>query len=232
MTNESKLLTQVNDLGLTIHELLRYGYGGFLAYLVAAIAWPERTNNVIDALGTTISVITAFAIGGVLYIGYRPIVGEILNVIHELVHSLFNRKDFGFTCRTSLLVKRHSVAFFQAPEAFRSIRDSDAFDERRRKRFHKQHSEFHALHITFLVLSIGGVILWATPAAEANLSPRILLGLGFFALISGRVGEILLCRQECKCLLEIDQETIRKILEQGEFVRQAANKGDTTAKID
>ena len=58
--NERRWFT---DLGFRVHELLRYGYGGFLAYLLAAIAWPARAKEIVDALGASLSVLTAFALG-------------------------------------------------------------------------------------------------------------------------------------------------------------------------
>lgn len=228
MADENKLLSKVTDIRLTIHDILRYAYGGFLAYLVAAIVWPVGTKNVIEILGTTISVLTAYALGGAIYIGYRPIIGEIFNHLHEWVHGWFNKKfiknGYGYTCRTLLLTNRYGVSFIQAPEAFRTIRDCNKFDQKRQERYHKQHSELHALNVTSVVLIFSAVMVWAKPVAEPKLSPWVLLVLGIFALISSFVGEILLCRQECKCVLEINSKDIERILEQGEFIKKKDNK--------
>ena len=67
MSDAGKPLGWASDLGLTIHEVLRYAYGGLLAYLVAAIVSPTSTKDVVESLGTTLSVLTAFALGAAIY---------------------------------------------------------------------------------------------------------------------------------------------------------------------
>ncbi len=91
MADKGTPLSWLNEFGFTIHEVLRYGYGGLLAYLVAALVDPVGTTKVVEAIGATISVLLAFALGGAIYVVYRPLVGESLYLLHECIHWLLNR---------------------------------------------------------------------------------------------------------------------------------------------
>jgi len=56
MADKDKALARLTEFGVTIHEVLRYGYGGLLAYLVAALVAPSSTKTVVESLGTTIRI--------------------------------------------------------------------------------------------------------------------------------------------------------------------------------
>lgn len=62
--NAAKIL---NALGVTIHEMLRYGYGGLLSLLLAAWHEPEHTERAVKAWGVFITTIAALAVGAALY---------------------------------------------------------------------------------------------------------------------------------------------------------------------
>jgi uncharacterized membrane protein YqjE len=205
-------------LGLSIHEVFRYGYGGLLAYLVAVLVNPVDTKMVLTTLGTTISILLAFALGGVIYVGHRQIIGELLYLLHEWFHIKLNRPGRGCTCRSAYFVKRWHLSISLATEAFRTVRDSQEYDQNKQRRFHLQHSELHMLYVTFFVLSVGAFILWIRNPTDALISPAVLIIVALLALVSGFVGNILLCRQECKVLLLIPEQTIRELLVRAEFI--------------
>jgi len=223
---KNKLIPSWNDLSLTIHDLLRYLYGGLLVYAIAGLGWPDYTNGFIEALGVTISVLIAFVLGGVIYTAYRPIIGEIFYFIHLLLHGIFNirllRSNYGCTCRTIWLIRYKKVFFLQALDAYRSIRDSEAFNEKRQNRFHKQHSELHTLCITFTVMLTTSFLLKFNLLEQeptGKLSISVLFIIGIIAFVFAIAGDILLCRQECKCMLEVSKDDIDKILKNGEFIK-------------
>ena len=86
MADKNNALSLPDSLQVTVHEVLRYGYSGLLASLVAALVAPASMRTMLESLGTTLSVIVAFAVGSAIYIGHRPIVGELLYLLHEYVH--------------------------------------------------------------------------------------------------------------------------------------------------
>lgn len=223
MAEADKTLDRLAGLGVTVHEILRYAYGGLLTFLVAALTAPASTKTVVEALGTTMTVMLAFSLGGTIYVGHRPILGKLLYLLHERVHMWFSMRSVGFTCRGDYFVREHHLSSIMATEAFRTVRDSAAFDQIKQRRFYLQHSELHTLYVTFVVLIVGSSVLWARPSAEALVTPSALLVVAGFALVSRFVGNILLCRQECKTLLLIPKETVRELLLTAQFVRPDNN---------
>jgi hypothetical protein len=210
------------DLGVTIHEVLRYGFGGLLAYAVAALSAPTETKAALETLGTTISVILAFALGGAIYVANRYTVGELLNLGHEWLHIKLSRRRAGCTCRSAYFIDgwpKAKLSISLAAEAFRTVRDSKEFDQVRQRRFHLQHSELHTLYIAFVVLAVGACVLWYKKPAGALVSPGVMLSVALFFLVSGFIGDILVCRQECKVLLQVDRADVARILAKAGFIK-------------
>ncbi|MGB2697166.1 MAG: hypothetical protein WBD28_04810 [Candidatus Zixiibacteriota bacterium] len=222
MEDKDRILSWLNTLNLTIHELLRYGYGGLLAYLVAYLIEPYGTKKFIVTLGPSMNIILAFALGGAIYVVHRPIIGELLYLLHELVHIQLSRcsrkRGRGCTCRTDYFKYQFNLSISSATEAFRTVRDSEFYNQIRQSRFHRQHSELHMLYVTFFVLTIGAIVLLIEQPPNRIVTPLVLTIVALFALLSGFVGNILLCRQECKTLLLIPEETIRELLTTTEFI--------------
>ncbi|MFH2052337.1 MAG: hypothetical protein ABIK96_07685 [bacterium] len=221
MTDKDKALGWLTDFGVTIHEILRYGYGGLLAFLVAALVEPANTKTVVDSLGTTISVLLAFAAGGAIYAGHRPVIGELLYLLHEKVHVCLSRNASGYTCRSAYFVNKWNLSLPLATEAFRTVRDDAAFDQTKQRRFYLQHSELHMLYVTFFVLALGACIMFIRDPVGALVSGWTLLVVALFALVSGFVGNILLCRQECKTMLLVPEDIIRELLMKAQFLAPA-----------
>jgi hypothetical protein len=74
------------------------------------------------------------------------------------------------------------------------------------------------LYVTFVVLFVGACVVWVRAPSEALVSGTLLFIIAIFALLSGFVGNILVCRQECKVILLIPNEVIRELLIKAEFI--------------
>jgi len=230
MPENGKKLEWPESLGVTIHEVLRYGFGGLLLYGVAAVSAPAETKAALESLGTVISVSLAFALGAAIYAAYRPILGELLAYIREWIHMhvWLKRENASANCRSAYFIDEWEDAHFKIPaaaEAFRTVRDSKAFDQEKQKRFYLQHSELVMPYIAFFVLTIGSLILWYKGPGGALVSPVLMFAVGFFFLVCGFVGDILLCRQECKVLWQIEKKDITEILTKTKFLDPNEGEG-------
>ncbi len=224
------------DLEITIHQILRYGYSGFLSYFVVAIIYPEITKQILlDTLGFPISTILAFMLGATIYTIHRPLIGEPLYFIHEVIHwylyliikICYKKRDpgkhYGYTCRTAYFIEKHGLSICLASEAFRSVRDSEKYNKEMQKRFHLQNSELHLLYITLFITIIGAFTIFLGKPCSALVSHNPLFLISGALLLAGITGRILLCRQECKAMLQIDEVTIKNILEQQDFIKSQQN---------
>jgi hypothetical protein len=223
MAEDDKKLGWLADLGVTIHEVLRYGFGGLLVYAVAALCAPKETKTALETLGTIISVILAFALGAAIYAASRYTVGELLNCVRERLHVAFSRwRGRGCICRTAYFLDgwpKAKLTMWDAMEAFRTVRDGKEFDQAKQRRFHLQHSELHMLYIAFVVLISGALVLWFTKPTGALVSPSAMAIVALLCLLSGLMGDILVCQQECKALLQVDRTDVAKILVKAEFIK-------------
>ena len=231
MVDTEKALDLLKELGVTINEVFRYAYGGLLAYLVAERLAPNEIEDMVERLGTPLSVLTAFGLGCVIYIGYRPVIGEALYWLQDWLHRLSNcmGKTNGYTCHRAYLMTRFGLSRCMATEAFRILRDGGLLNQERQRRFHLQHSEMHMLYVTFFVLSVGVLAIWCLDLPNKRISWEILLMIALFALVSALRGDMLLCRQECRALLLHTDPEIRKLLVDACFI-EAHNKAGEAAQ--
>ena len=83
------------ELGITINQIFRYGYGGFLVFLATAVVSPDLTERVVRSLGGggIFLTIVAFATGGIVYVFYRPFVN---NLMIDGMHRGLHRRLEGF----------------------------------------------------------------------------------------------------------------------------------------
>jgi len=219
----------INYLRVTVNDLLRYGYGGLVALLVADIIIPKETREVIAALGSVLGSLVALAVGAAVYSFYRPVLGEL--VIYPLVGLIHRHllQKLGY-CKLSFLEERYGVPRRHRVNAYRLIRDSTLFSESMRSRFLRQHSEIHLLYITFTVLGIGAAILWiqilANDSCKSN-HALILSIIAFVSWVSGVVGDILICGQECVYLMSLNQDDVRSLLGSAELRQNASEEGAT-----
>ena len=209
------------DLGLSIHELLRYGYGGLLVFLVGGLVDPQGTRTVVQTLTSPLSIVVALALGCAIYAAYRPI-AELLFWGLEGIHSRLSdggKRDAGFTCCSDYFKTKWNVQLRLGREAFRVVRASNEFKERQ-KQFYLQHSELHTVFITAFILFIASASVGIIQHPGALVSAWTLFGVAVIALICGSVGDCLLCRQECKTMLMMmDPEAIEAILRRTGFIK-------------
>jgi len=214
-------IKDIKKLGISIHEILRYIYGGLLSFLLFAIVKPDETKKVVEALGNTLTIFIAFAIGAAIYSIHRPCIGELLYLLHEWIHH-FRQKEGFFTCRIHYLKKTFGIKSISlSTEAYRTIRDSKLYNEFREQQnsFHLQHSELHVVYITFVLVFFAWLFSILDPETKPLVSNTILFVVSIFCLVSGIVGNILLCRRECKVLLQVNQEEIKALLEKTQFIK-------------
>jgi hypothetical protein len=208
-------------LGIGIHELLRYGYAGLLAFAVAGITFPEWMTARIEQLGSVVTPLVAIVLGAAIYTVYRHSVGEL--AIHALVKWVHKKCDSRRepsqpTCKYRYLEIEYRVDSGDSLDAFRLIRDADAGGSTRWSSFFREHSEVHILYLTFFEL-----LFIATPFALAvhrwGLSASFLVASLFFIAI-GLYADIRLNKRETAFLRRIEREEgerIRSLLEAAKY---------------
>lgn len=213
-----------SDLGLTIHEILRYGYGGFLAFLVAAIISPAETKKVSEALGTAASIAVALAAGVAFYMFGRTLLGWLMEIIHDTLHRVFFeprllaltkvKNACDCTSRRHYLERKFTISWWDSLNAFRVLRDSKYFDQIKGKNFYRQHSEVYILYLTsYIFLAAAILSSWFKPQATYPVNIVALFGsIAVVALIGGLLSDILLSKQECAYIKTLDQDAIKDLL--------------------
>ncbi len=214
----------LGKLEFSIHEALRYLYGGLVCLLVAVVVDSSFVKEVRDALGPMLCLIAALALGVAVYTLYRPIVGEGIFRIQEWLHSRSRFHKTGCTCRTRALMDVFGVkTLANAGRAFRVVRDSKYVNQALQRRYYLPHSELHAVFITAIATAVGSLVLWSRHDATTNdvATKAILLGsFSAFALLTGVIGNMQLCTQECKTILQADKDAVRALLEQTECIEK------------
>jgi hypothetical protein len=208
-----KIAMTTSDLGLTIRELLRYGYGGALALLMAVIIIPDETESMVDALGATLSALVALAVGASIYALYRPIIGQVFfyGLAENIHRKLSRRRKAGYACRSHFLEDRFKVNPSDSLNAYRLIRNSELHDREIRNSFHIQHSEISILQVTFVVLlsfGLPGFVRYLTLGSEHFMLPLLL---NLFGLLAGTLavcGDIQICSYECAYLMTLDEQAV------------------------
>lgn len=194
-------------LGFTLHELLRYGYGGLLALVLAGWYDPDHTKTTIDALGVVITTLAAFAGGAALYVASRHTVGPATVVISESLYGLLLHRGWADTrTRYHFFRERFGMGVLKAEDAWRAVWRRSLWSPERQHTFYRQHSEIHALYVTSLVFLLCGfwnawAVLW-----------------GLLVAIVGGFADVMVSRQECLVLHE-HQSEIREILIQSGLIR-------------
>jgi|WetSurMetagenome_2_1015567.scaffolds.fasta_scaffold87325_2 hypothetical protein len=157
------------ELGLTVNQIIRYGYGGLLLFLVSAIIDPCITSKITQSLGAPLSIFIGYALGGVIYVFYRSFLGEhviwpLTDLIHEYLDSIlwvknrgnFGREYIGTTCKRIHVEKEYKIDPYNSLEAYRLIRNN--FSETFQKgAIEIQNSEIHLLYISFIILLPAGI---------------------------------------------------------------------------
>lgn len=165
-----------------------------------------------DSLGGVLSVFAVIAIGFVIFIFYRYIIGEyIIFPIQHIIHYLFDiilKRTKEKTTSSINLLKHLEVPNGIRRDAYTSIRDA-FIDDKTRARWDLIHGEIHALYITsiiflgisvFLKLNINGnnIWLWAL--------------IGIIVLISAIIADTHQHMVETRMIKALNREDLKKFL--------------------
>lgn len=213
----------MKDLGLTVNQILRYGFGGILLFLLAAIIEPYKTWQLVDILGEVFFPFIALAIGILIYVFYRPILGRwILWPFFDLIHGWFEsmwgyKKNQANThnCKRKYLINKFKVAPARnAIDAYRLIRDNK-FDKEVAESFQTQHSEIHLLYITFIVIILAAPYIYFV---KGNINWAIFsCVMAIACLTMGMVSDIQLCRVECAYMKTLSDEEVTNLLKRAGY---------------
>lgn len=223
----------LQDFKVTIREFLRYGYSGFIAFLVCALIWPKSVEF-LRSLGNGWTPVAILLLGVGIYAFHRAVGNYlILDPLAQRVHRTMapmygydrNAKT-GYTCVRHMLEESFSVSESNSLNAYRIIRDSPLFEERLREQYHMHNSEIHTLHVTFTVLTAALLILILQQffLGWDRLLPTALLFFSDMAvLVAGILASIDVCRQQCAHLLTLDPTSVRNLLVKARFTKESQN---------
>lgn len=222
----------MEKIGITIRELLRYGYGGFILYAFSTLACPVEVSGILKALdlggaitNPVLAPLGAILVGAGFYAVHRALLNDvILEPVEYWIHRAMQlirrspaQEAVGHDCVRQHLEERTGVARRNSRDAFRVIRDSDLFAPHVRDRFHMQNSEVHLLFLTATAALLA--LLLRRSAEQCHtwrdaVYPQSLFlwaALIFFAV--GLMATIRLCRQECAYLRGLDPRRIKERLQ-------------------
>lgn len=223
----------MEKIGITIRELLRYGYGGFMLYAFSTLACPVEVSGILKVLdlGPVVTNPVLAALGGILvgagfYAVHRALLNDpILDPLEYWIHRGIERmrtssaRDaVGRDCVRHHLEERIGVARRNSRDAFRVIRDSDLFAPHVRDRFHIQNTEIHLLFLTataaLLALFLRGVSEQCYTWRDAVYPRSLFLWAAVIFFLAGLIATIRLCRQECAYLRALDSRRMRERLQE------------------
>ena len=147
----------MKDFGLSVNQVIRYGFGGLLLFLLMAIIEPAWTWEKVQILGPVFVPFIALGIGLLIYVFYRPILGySILWPLYDEIHRRLEHiwgyrreKPNTHNCKKMYLIDKYNVLPGNAIDAYRIIRnDKHIFNKAIADNFLTQHSEIHLLYIT------------------------------------------------------------------------------------
>lgn len=230
---------EIQGLGLTLRELLRYGYTGLLCLFLSSLIKPDETGQVVEALGNVLAPLVTIAIGAGIYAFHRTIFNDHLleplaNWIHRQREPKWGFdpvKKVGYNCAYHLLIDKFHVARQNSINAYRVVRDSNLFEGHVRHRFHVQNSEIHILYLTFTV-SLGATLFLVFEQLLSGWWSRVCLTvtLGVVSVISMMIGllaNVAICRQQCAYLLTRDQAQIGELLKSSQLsITKPTSDGD------
>jgi hypothetical protein len=151
MSNESDMYTK---LGLNAERFAGYLYSGICFSVVMTLVLPTKVASFVDSIGGVLSLFSVVAIGFVIFIFYRYLIGEfIIFPLQHLIHHLFDKilgKSSEKTTSSIYFLKYLGVAKGIRRDAYTSIRDA-FINDKIRARWDLIHGEIHALYITSII---------------------------------------------------------------------------------
>lgn len=160
------------------NRIIKYGYGGMLFALLAAIIDPTHTKTVVSSLGPLLAPLSVFSVGIAIYIVHRYVIGEFLFRLTHIIHNIYDRLDgsqgLSSTCTTTYL-EALGVKRGNSRSAYTAMRKL-FFEQDVRSNFDKNHAELNVLYIT----------------AEETLLAAVYLAMSGSIVMSGRISDYLL----------------------------------------
>lgn len=207
---------------LGIRELLRYGYGGILCAVVAALVDGEATSKVVESLGDVLSSLAALAVGAAVYLIFKTLVGDLflwplINWSHAKVEDILKRTPT--RCKVRYLEREQRVRRGQGLAAYALVRDR-LLAEHARERFHVQHSEGYLLFLTAFVCGLGS-FLACSGVLPGEVRPGVVPGLAATAVVAFAAGtwhDIQLCRAERAEISALGHPELQDALRDGGFL--------------
>ena len=191
------------------NRILKYGYGGMLFALLAAIIDPVHTKTVVSSLGPLLAPLSVFSVGTAIYIVHRYVIGElfIFKVAHR-IHGVYDRvngsQGLSSTCTTKYL-EALGVKRVNCRSAYTAMRKL-LFDQDVRNNLDKNHAELHVLYITAEETFLAAVYL-AMSGRIVYLLFAISLVIGWCAITGDRRQHQLECH-----LMKIDRQKLCELL--------------------
>lgn len=138
----------LSEIGLP--RILRYGYGGLLLMLLAAVINPKEVAAVVGSLGTVLAPLAALGVGAGIYAIHRYVIGEVglypcLHLIHRIWDRLRGRRDS--TTDTVRFLATLGVKCGDRRASYTAAR-RHFFDSAVREQLDIAHGELHILWIT------------------------------------------------------------------------------------
>jgi hypothetical protein len=213
-------------LDVTVNQLLRYGFGGFLLALVSWYVDPYSTEMLIRRLGMVLTPLSALAAGATIYMFYRTLLGEtIVYRAYERIHKgRLKRSNAGShtRCRLDYLVTEFHVIPQEKWTAFRLVRDQ-LFDADQKAMFSNRHAETHLIYVAATVFSFSCIYVLfhhASAAVEGGLSKWIVLAvLSTLSWFGGMTEDIRVCESECAYMRLLPQTKVHHVLAEARLIR-------------
>ena len=201
-------------LNLSLSQIIRYGYGGFLLIGILLIFQPDIIKKSIDSAGAIVAPIAILSIGACIYIIYRYVIGElIIYPLTHLIHYLIDRIKGKMVISSPVrLFKSYGIPSFQVRSAYNQIR-WELLEEADKKRLDFAHSEIHVLYLTSVEFLITYWILYYN--STTNVKDYFLIGF-FILVIAGFITDIRQHMSEYRFLKSKEQE-IKDFLKKRQF---------------
>jgi len=206
----------MDRIGITLRELLRYGYGGFILYVFVKFSCPAKTSEVMNFLnpnpvltGVIGILVVGILVGAAFYAIHRGCVNDLfLERLEHWFHGRLLRGD----CVTQYIERTFAVPRHNSRNAYRLIRDSNLFDDRVRNRFHMQNSEIHLLFLTSTAALV--TLLPRLISNQCRMPPDpiyptswfLMAALAFF--VAAFFATIGVCRQERAYVVTLDRTAV------------------------
>jgi hypothetical protein len=185
---------------ITINNILRYAFGGFLLTGIGLIYHADALKRTIESAGSVVAPLVVVAVGAAWYCFHRYVLGEF--VIYPLTHIVHDIVDRGFgrgSTNPVRLLKSLGVRLGERRSAYTDIRRNiDQIANRPLlERLDLLHAEYHVLAMTAEITLIGAIHGFTQPVPH---TPVSLLAVSIVSAIAAVSMDIQMHRGEHRVL--------------------------------